>query len=178
MVLLKLMIIKRFLVQTIAIVLMSLCLGIIFNFIHSDPLPILKSYNPFLTGDTTSDGENLMIDEIDSAMLKKLQKTGQIILLDARDEPEFQMEHIPSALNLPLNRFEAYYRKLESLLRKNRLIVTYCSEETCTDALLLAGKLFKRGFRQVFVYREGIREWIQSGYQTKRGDGKFIPDDE
>jgi rhodanese-related sulfurtransferase len=158
---------KRFLIQTALIVLISFICALMYNYILSEPLPLLKKYDPLNSSGSSELGEQSIIDEIDAEMLKILKDQDQIILVDARVEMEYRIKHIPDAVNLPISDFDRVYPKLSPLFRQNKIIVTYCIDDFCADSLLLARLLFKKGHENVFVYRGGLQQWVELGLRVK-----------
>ncbi len=47
-----------------------------------------------------------------------------MLLVDARPEFKFKKGHIPTAINIPVSKFEKYIGKLPK--DKNKLLVFYC----------------------------------------------------
>lgn len=158
---------KRFLIQTALIVLISFICALLYNYILGEPLPLLKKYDPLNSHDPLPLSEQPIIDEINIEMLKSLKDQGQIILVDARIEMEYRIKHIPDAVNLPISDFDRVYPKQSPLFRQNKIIVTYCSDDSCTDSLILARLLFKKGHENVFVFRGGIQQWVELGLGVK-----------
>jgi rhodanese-related sulfurtransferase len=79
---------------------------------------------------------------------------GTVVLLDVRDREEFAEEHIPGAINVPLDELKAHLPDLP----KDKTVVVYCCYTAChlspSAALLLA----ENGF-QVQELIGGIEEW-------------------
>ena len=161
---------KRIFFQIFIIFILSICCGIVFSLIHSGELLILKSYRPDFKSGTLRNGDPAFVDEIDADTLHVLLQTGGIILLDARDPDEFRKQHIPSAWNFPVRYFESRYREWILRLDSEKMIVTYCSEETCLDSLVLAEKLIQKGFDQVAVFQGGMKKWSKMGFQIEGED--------
>jgi rhodanese-related sulfurtransferase len=69
--------------------------------------------------------------------------SGQITILDVRDEDSFKKEHIPGAVNIPLKELPAR----ASELSKNSEIVTYCWTITCSLAPKAALWLSRKGYK-------------------------------
>ena len=160
---------RRFLIQSIFLFLLSLGCGIIFSFIHANSLMIFESYRPGPEIGTSSPRLEFTIEEIGVETLRTLLESDQIILLDARDPDQFALGHIPSALNFPIRSFDSRFREWMSRLNPEQMIVTYCSEATCLDSQLLAEKLFQNGFERVAVFRGGMTKWKRLGYRIDKG---------
>jgi rhodanese-related sulfurtransferase len=78
-------------------------------------------------------------------------------VVDVREPSEVKTEAIEGALNLPLSNFSSQVSRLS----KNRPVYLLCRSGTrAKDA---ASQLERRGFKDIFVVRGGIREWIEAG---------------
>jgi rhodanese-related sulfurtransferase len=99
--------------------------------------------------------------DVDLDAMRQIVETHSALVIDARPEIFFRVGHIPSAISLPRDDFEAAYRQLGPTLLKfhERPVVTYCSSNGCDDSQLVADSLEQLGFLQVRVYRGGWSEW-------------------
>lgn len=102
--------------------------------------------------------EKVTIDE-----LRDRLRTGQVVLLDARPEVEYQAGHLPQAISIPLDELE---RRLNELPR-NRTLVVYCRGPLCVLADDALAMLSERG-RKVARLEEGVAEWQQAGLTLER----------
>jgi rhodanese-related sulfurtransferase len=82
-----------------------------------------------------------------------------VIILDIRDHAAYQMEHLPNACCVPLDNLE----ENAGYLPKDKLIVTYCGDGECGQALRAALDLAQRGFH-VRHLLGGMKEWTRRGY--------------
>jgi rhodanese-related sulfurtransferase len=89
-------------------------------------------------------------------------RTG--VIVDARPEIFYRLGHVPGALSLPRNDFEAAYAKLKSQLEKHRgqPLIVYCSDADCEDSELVATALSSLGFRQVTRFKGGWVDWTNA----------------
>lgn len=87
---------------------------------------------------------------------------GNVVLVDVRDEESFRKEHILGATNIPL----AEIVKRLADLPKDRTIVTYCWDMTCSAAPKAALELAQKGFKVQFL-AGGIEEWKRKGYAVR-----------
>lgn len=160
---------KKFLLDTVLIIAISLSCAVLYNYLLTDPLPLFKIYNPLDSDEPLLMGEQPFIDEIDVEMLKILKERDEIVLIDARVEKEFRISHIPGAVSLPIAEFEKYYLNRSKKFPADRMIVTYCSDRYCIDALQLARMLVRHGHENVFVYLEGMEEWTKLNLPVEAG---------
>jgi rhodanese-related sulfurtransferase len=97
--------------------------------------------------------EKVTIDE-----LRDRLRAGQVVLLDARPEVEYQAGHLPQAISIPLDELE---QRLNELPR-NRTLVVYCRGPLCVLADDALAVLSERG-RKVARLEEGVAEWQLAG---------------
>lgn len=94
------------------------------------------------------------------------QQAGAIIL-DAREEVEFEVSHIPGARHIGFNHPD--FSVLNGV-EKNATLVIYCSVGYRSEKI--GEKLQNLGFTQVFNLYGSIFEWSNRGYALESGDGK------
>lgn len=92
-------------------------------------------------------------------------RCGSATVLDVRPEDEFNMGHLPSAVNIPLAQLE---RRLAEL-PDNREIVAYCRGPWCVLSFEAVALLRSRGY-QVRRLEDGFPEWKMAGLPTSRAD--------
>jgi rhodanese-related sulfurtransferase/DNA-binding transcriptional ArsR family regulator len=79
---------------------------------------------------------------------------SDIVLLDVRDEAEYQQGHLPGAIHVALDRLEASL----SLLPTDREIIAYCRGRYCILSCEAVRLLRKNGFRSRRL-EDGYAEW-------------------
>lgn len=160
------MTLKKFITQASIILVLSIIAGVAFNGFSESPLPIFKNYDLVeaenLEDNDVNESQPVHVSEIDIDTLKYLVESGETLLLDARTAADFNLGHLPGALSLPVYEFDRTFKDVEDLLDKEKTIITYCSSVTCIDSTLLAKKLYRSGFQNIFVYRGGFEEWTES----------------
>ncbi|MGB0888235.1 MAG: rhodanese-like domain-containing protein [Vicingaceae bacterium] len=99
--------------------------------------------------------------------LKKVENTKKpLLILDAREQNEFNVSHIKNAKYVGYDRF-----KIKDLkgLDKQATIVIYCSVGYRSEKI--AEKLKKAGFKKVMNLKGGIFDWVNSGYPVYDNSG-------
>ena len=86
-----------------------------------------------------------------------------VILLDVRDEPDYEKEHIPNAVSLPRGYIELDIDDVTT--DEDTHIVTYCGGGT--RATLSAYTLRNMGYQNVSVLMGGFRGWKAAGLKTE-----------
>lgn len=117
-------------------------------------------------------GANVFVraeDEIVEAPEAKARLDRGALFLDARPIDFYRMAHIPGALPLPEDGFDAAFSKIEAKLRTRFDIVVYCSGFGCEASHIVAGKLRERGI-QAAILHEGWPAWTDAGYPVREGE--------
>lgn len=94
---------------------------------------------------------------------------NEAIFLDARPAEDYEAEHITGALWLCYESVEEDYDKVLGQTPKDRLLITYCSDQQCASAIKLADELVARGHTRVVIMLEGLPGWKDAGYPTSSG---------
>jgi|Deesub1362A_J573_1020465.scaffolds.fasta_scaffold00050_145 rhodanese-related sulfurtransferase len=96
--------------------------------------------------------------------LKNKMESGEdFILVDVRVKESYELEHLPGAINIPLEEIDD---GVESILDKNKEIVVYCSSFECERSPTAAKKLAEMGFN-VSDFAGGLADWRDGGYPTE-----------
>lgn len=89
-----------------------------------------------------------------------------MVVLDARSEKYFDGRLLPNARWLPA---ESSEKEISTALpNKEALIVVYCAGATCPASGWLYDKLQAMGYRNVYDYHDGLRDWVKRGYPTTK----------
>lgn len=112
--------------------------------------------------------ENKLAFEMDpSDLFDALNKGEKVVVVDARKAFGFEVEHIPTAINIPHREMTT-----ESMqhLDKELLYVTYCDGIGCNASTRGALNMAKLGFK-VKELLGGIEWWKFDGYATEGTNG-------
>lgn len=110
--------------------------------------------------------KTIMISTITRDELKaKMESGDEFKLVDTLPEADFKKQHLPGAINLPVERI----RELDPhvLPNKNDNIVVYCADSTCHASDIAARDLAVRGYTNIQRYVGGKRDWIEAGLATE-----------
>jgi rhodanese-related sulfurtransferase len=86
-------------------------------------------------------------------------------LIDVRDTPEYEREHIVGAIHLLIS--EMRPDRLKKLVDEDELIVTYSEDINCPAKMIAAQTLTDLGYSHVFAYDGSWKEWKESGYPVE-----------
>ena len=98
-------------------------------------------------------------------LLEKIKQNETFHLLDVRDTPDYQKEHIVGAVHMLIS--EMNRGKWEALFDKQDVIVTYSLDIDCPAKNIAAKKMAELGFRNVFAYQGSWKEWKEAGYPVE-----------
>jgi rhodanese-related sulfurtransferase len=109
-----------------------------------------------------------MIDTITKEeLIEKMKQKETFHLVDVRDSPDYQKEHIVGAVHLMIS--EMSREAAEALFDKQDVIVTYSLDINCPAKNIAAKKLKDWGFTKVLAYQGSWKEWKDVGYPTEKG---------
>lgn len=113
--------------------------------------------------DTVAGTEKRLI-EIDAATLCGWLASDIAVLVDVREEWEFEQDRIPGAINLPLSKFDI--RKLPA--HDGRRVVLTCA--LGRRSAQAAGIMLDTGHEKVIQLRGGMLSWDGAGFDTVSGE--------
>lgn len=156
----------------------ALCVGLLLNQFRDKPLPLVYQ----------SKEQRMMADVEKIALKPQSAPSSQVseymgleefravvdakegVILDARPEIFHRLGHVPGALSLPREDFEAGYARHRERLEvdKSVLILIYCSGSSCEDSDLVRKALHRLGFNRVSVFKGGWSAWTSAGLPEER----------
>ena len=105
--------------------------------------------------DNTNKGENAMYEQITAEEAKKIMDSGEEhIILDVREQDEFDAGHIPGAILLPYTEIE--YKAEEMIPDKDKQILVYC--RSGRRSKIAAEALVNLGYTNIKEFG-GIIDW-------------------
>lgn len=101
------------------------------------------------------------------ALWQRIESGDRFVLVDALSPIAFAGSHLPGAINMPPERVdEQAERRIPDL---DTDVVVYCSSATCDSSVAVANRLIELGYRNVFHYTEGKRDWADAGLPLEGG---------
>lgn len=95
---------------------------------------------------------------IDVHALSAQMATGAVLLIDVREEEEWEDQRIAGAVLLPMSEFDS----ADVPAAEGRATIIMCRSGRRSDAV--ARKLLREGFQAVFNLDGGILAWEEAGY--------------
>ena len=101
------------------------------------------------------------VKSVDAAMVKDWLDRNKIVLVDVRETSEYEQEHIPGSMLLPMSKFDAEIFPTFP----GKMVVLHCAIGKRSEA---AGKmLLKQGHTDAVHLSGGIEAWKAAGYATE-----------
>jgi rhodanese-related sulfurtransferase len=98
---------------------------------------------------------------INRDQLLTLLDGGDLVLVEALPEPQYDAEHLPRAVNAPGELTAELAAQLAP--DRDQTVVTYCSGEFCGRSKAAAAAFTRLGYTDVRVYSGGKADWAQAG---------------
>src|SRR6516225_5899546 len=100
----------------------------------------------------------------------QLESTNPPILIDVRLKDDFEMAHIPQAINNCV--FEVAFQKrlVAAVPDQTHPIIVYGAGSESYEARVAAEKLCRAGYSKVYEYRDGFTAWQHAGAPVIRGE--------
>jgi rhodanese-related sulfurtransferase/DNA-binding transcriptional ArsR family regulator len=105
-------------------------------------------------------------DELDAVPAREVLarlKGGLVTVLDVRPTEEFAAGHLPGAINVPVDKLEAYLSRLP----KKKEVIAYCRGPYCLMSFDAVARLRRRGFKAKRL-KDGFPEWRAAGLPVER----------
>lgn len=97
---------------------------------------------------------NEAITHINNEELKSMiTKEKELVIIDVREQWEYESSHIPGAVLIPLAKLEAEYQKLD----KNSKIVLVCRSGNRSNNA--ANFLISKSFSNIYNFEGGMQAW-------------------
>ena len=102
------------------------------------------------------------------------QQKRDFVLINVLPREQFLKKHIRTSINIPAGEADFAGKVEEVAGSKDRDIVVYCASFECNASPDAGRKLEQSGFRNVFDYEGGTRDWFEpksDGRQTAAEPG-------
>jgi rhodanese-related sulfurtransferase len=107
--------------------------------------------------------------EIRRKDVKTLVMQGRAQLVEVLPALEYKKEHLPQAINIPLDTITAESTRI---LRKDVAVIVYCADFQCDLSARAAWRLESMGFQEVYRYTPGKADWLAAGFETEGAQAK------
>ena len=156
---------KRSLLQSIGIIIISGALGIAVNAFRAEGIPLMERWQEKVLNEQLTGG----LPAVSLKQVKEAYKSGAALLVDARDPEFFERGHIPGAVSFPVRDFDSVFPRLEEQLRAAPRVNTYCDGASCEMSVELTEKLLFAGLEYIEIFTGGIKQWQGAGQPIEEG---------
>ena len=139
---------KKLTFQIAVITILSVMSGLTFNAISE------KNVSLFYAPLNIKSGSHISLEQV-----LQLFSHEKALFIDTRYIDEYKKSHIRGALNLPLKSSREEISAFCEPIPKDQVIVVYCSGPECHSSRRLGGYLSFLGFKKVYIYLAGFKEW-------------------
>ena len=148
--------------EAVILLVVSILLGLAYNAITGKGI-----FGPTTPPSTTTpaDGSTTSSEIISLEQAKQLFDAADALFIDTRHAFDFQLDHIPGALNIPLKEAETLVSSFTE--PRDRTIVVYCDGAECNSSLEVGALFIMQGYSDVRIFFSGWRSWKDMGYEME-----------
>lgn len=88
----------------------------------------------------------------------------KFVLIDVRGSVVYEQEHIPDAINIPLEKIQ---NEIAQYADTDQKVVVYCGSYACASSTSAARLLLLKGYEHVYDFKGGIKLWDMMGLRTQ-----------
>lgn len=162
--------VKRVVVQSLLIGLISLLAGLGLHVLRDDSLALFQKWEPARNvAFSTPSFSVVMVDEA-----RDLFETKKACFIDVRSTDDYRAGHIPGAYHIDSSSLEESALITEKNIAPKERYVIYCGGSDCSVGYDIAGQLAERGAENVAIFLKGWQKWCDAGLpvaQEIREDG-------
>jgi sulfur-carrier protein adenylyltransferase/sulfurtransferase len=111
------------------------------------------------------------IDEVDAVRARELIESGDPVIVDVREQDEWDEGHLPGAVHIPRGNLES---RIEAAAPdRSRAVVLYCAAGN--RSAFAAKTLEELGYEDVVSLAGGFTDWKRNGFQVQLAAGLDAP---
>ncbi len=156
--------------QITLLILLSVVISIIFNFVSGNGIPLIGNW-PAAGGSevavppSAEEGDPPFISLDEAAALFQ---TPGVLFIDARDPEDFEINRVRGAVSIPYDYlpeedYDLYWENKAIEISHDTRIVIYCSGSECELSLYLGRDMVLYGYEDVKVFYGGWSDWVNAG---------------
>ncbi len=139
-----------------------LCLACLASFAHNLAADDGFLRNQHLVSDIQEANQTAFLPKLSLSQALAIHRQAKATFIDARLPHDYNLGHVPGAINVPFSSPPDLRRSILANLPKNTPIIVYCQSLGCPYARILAAALAKDGYTHLNILRAGWQEWTQS----------------
>jgi rhodanese-related sulfurtransferase len=142
---------------------LAVAAGAIFNALNPLGIPWLPSPGNRVGIPRAFEGR---LPEINAAQAFKLYETEEALFVDSREAEDYQRDHVPGAVNVPMREWYEVWPAMDPKLPRDRLLVLYCYGAHCGLSTRQGKALLEEGYEHLVVLDYGWSTWTTHGHPT------------
>ena len=96
--------------------------------------------------------------------LKEMQQQDNPpTVINTLSPDSFKQTHIPDSINIPQTNDDFVEQAEKAAGGKDKPVVVYCASKQCDSSTKAAEELERAGFKEVFDYEGGAKDWQDAG---------------
>ena len=96
-------------------------------------------------------------------LLDIIFKKNGLYLISILDKEEYIDARIKGSVFCDIDNVDEFLKNID----KSNILVFYCANYLCTSSEEIAIYAFEKGFKKIYVYKDGISDWIQKSKKNK-----------
>lgn len=159
--------------QALIIIILSVVFAVGANMLSSNRIPFIGNWPSISNSDSVAvppsadEGDPPFIS-LDEAAAK--YQSRNVVFIDARDSEDYEYGHIKGSINLPYDYLEEYWDRIALGIPKDNDIIICCSGTECESSLFLGREMVYQGYKKIFIFYGGWREWERAGLPITKGE--------
>ena len=145
------------------ILLASMALAVTGGMLHPRRIPWVQDWS----NQIERQAEDRNIRMVPLAVAQELFRSSDVTFIDARPLQQYTKGHIPNAVSIPFEQFDERILQIMSLIDSGKVLVVYCSNRLCDEALLLAAEMKTMG-ADTLLFIDGFERWEKNGAGVPR----------
>lgn len=145
------------------LLLAAAALAVMANVVHPRRIPWVQDWSRQVEKQAEQRGVRM----VSPAVALELFRSGNVTFIDARPEAEFLNGHIPGAVSVPFGQLDEKIPQIMRLIDSGHVLVIYCSNRMCDDALLLAAEIKAMG-GDALLFIDGFDSWAKHGAEVEQ----------
>lgn len=113
-------------------------------------------------GPTGRPGQDLL-GEVTAQEMASLLGSPGVVIVDARNPPDYEAGHIPGAISIPTTAAWSARRQALKDVPPDARIIVYCQSVSCRMSDTIGSILLAGGFTNVALFPGGWNEWEENG---------------
>ncbi len=152
--------------QAIFILFCAIGLAALVNFIRPDGIAWIRHQEPV---SKTASHANAVATPISLSAALEAFQAQRAVFVDARNPDNYDEAHIPGAINVPPDQFEADTETFMNQISPNEEVIVYCDGPGCHLAETLVQLMHQVGYQKMVLFADGWQGWKKENLPMTSG---------